>query len=109
MNTKKIYNAQLSVSKIINADYINDLVSRLSSLGESKYNCNSKSVMIKIQGNPNETDEATIRYILKEWITDMDIDQEDYNVLIDNIDILFNITKINFPNIPYHIINVYLY
>lgn len=109
MNTKKIYNAQLSVSKIINADYINDLVSRLSSLGESKYNCNSKSVTIKRNGNPDEIDNVTIRYILREWLTDLDIDQEDYDVLIDNADILFNITKINFADTPYHIINVYLY
>lgn len=109
MNTKKIYNAQLSVSKIINADYISDLVSRLSSLGDAKYNCNSKSVTIKRNGNPDEIDNVTIRYILREWLTDLDIDQEDYNVLIDNIDILFNITKINFTDTPYHIINVYLY
>lgn len=109
MNTKKIYNAQLSVSKIINADYINDLVSRLSSLGDAKYNCNSKSVTIKRNGNPDEIDDVTIRYILREWLTELDIDQEDYNVLIDNADILFNITKINFADTPYHIINVYLY
>ena len=109
MNTKKIYNAQLSVSKIINADYINDLVSRLSSLGDAKYNCNSKSVTIKRNGKPDEIDDVTIRYILREWLTELDIDQEDYDVLIDNADILFNITKINFADTPYHIINVYLY
>lgn len=108
MNTKKIYNAQLSVSKIINADLINDLVSRLSAIGESNYDCNTKGIVIRKNGIPNELDDTNIKYILREWINDMNLDKEDYDILIDNIDILFNITKINI-NDSKHIINVYLY
>lgn len=109
MDTKRIYDAQLSVSRIINADLINDLVSRLSAIGPDKYDYNSKSVVINKDGIPDELDDINIKYILKEWIYDMNLNKEDYNTLINNIDILFNITKITLNNNLEHIINVYLY
>lgn len=107
MNTKKIYDAQLSVSKLINDDSINDLVNMLTDIGSAAYNYNSKSIMIK-KNEEDNNDEEKIRSILKIWINELDLSKEDHDTLIDNIDILFNITKLNECN-DEHIINVYLY
>lgn len=108
MDTKKIYDAQLSVSKIIDDDLINDLVNKLEVIGSSAYNYNSKSIMIT-KSEEDINDDIRIKSILKDWINEIDISKEDHKILIDNIDILFNITKLNDCNDTKHIINLYLY
>lgn len=108
MNSK-IYDAQLSVSKIINDDLVNDLVSRLSIIGPSSYNIETKCVDIDMKTMALVEHDDTIRTILREWLFDMDLDKEIYNILSNNVEILYNITKTGYPNIQEHIIHVYLY
>lgn len=108
MNPEKLYDVQLSVSKLINDDLVNDLISRLSIIGNSSYNYNTKCIDIKVNKNSDKNDD-TIKTILKEWLFDINLDSNTYNILSNNIDFLFNITKTNNFNNSKHIIHLYLY
>lgn len=105
MNTTEIYYAQLNVSEYYTIDTITKLIDRLSNLGSDVYYDNStKSINIE---NPNENIDGIIRKELKQWINELSIDKNNMEVLCNNIDFIFNITKINDNSGT--IIKVYLY
>lgn len=112
MNTEKIYTAQLNVSKFYTDETINDLVSRISSANigdETYYNDKTKTIDIKCNRMAMVEDDFTIREIIKEWIQSLPINKEDIDIIINNMEFIFNITKLGYPNIEKHIINIYLY
>ena len=112
MNTEKLYTAQLNVSKFFNNETINDLILRLKVLfAEDDIIYNEKTNTIDIMRNKmsNVEDDINIRVILKEWIRSLQADQNDIDIITNNIEFIFNITKLGYPNIDKHIINIYLY
>lgn len=111
MNTEKIYTAQLNVSKYYTEETINDLVSKLSftGIGNTYYNEENKSIDIKCNRQSSIEDDIIIKNNIKEWLNTLPVNQDDISIIKDNIDIIFNITKIGIPNVEKHIINVYLY
>lgn len=112
MNTEKLYTAQLNVSKFFNNETINDLILRLKALfAEDNIIYNEKTNTIDIARNriSNIEDDINIRMILKEWIKTLPADQNDIDIITNNIEFIFNITKLGYPNIDKHIINIYLY
>lgn len=110
MDTKQIYIAQLNVSKYYTQNTINDLVSKLSFIGEETYyNEKNKTIDINCNRVASIEDDCAIRQTIKEWIKTLPIENKDIDVMIENIDFIFNITKLTYPNLDKHIINVYLY
>ena len=110
MNTKRIYDAQLNVSEFYNDETINDLVSRLSSIGdETYYNEKTKTIDIKMNKVSSIEDDYNIREIIKEWLRTLPANEEDIEIMINNADYIFNIAKLGYPNLEKHIINIYLY
>ena len=107
MNTTEIYYAQLSVSEHYTIDTITNLIDKLKHLGsEVYYDVGTRSINIE---NPTEEDiEDTIREELKQWINELPAEKNDIETLCDNIDFVFNITKINDSTIGI-IVKVYLY
>lgn len=110
MNTQKIYTAQLNVSKFYNKNTINDLVSKLSFIGEETYyNEKTNTIDIKCNRLAMIEDDVAIRETMKEWVKTLPANKEDIDIITNNIEIIFNITKLGYPNLEKHIINVYLY
>lgn len=105
----KLYTAQLNVSKYYNDETINDLVSKVSFIGESKYNKNDKTIHIQVNRTASMEDDDIIRQVLKEWLNTLPADNEDINYISDNVQYIFNITKMGYANIPGHTICIWLY
>lgn len=110
MNTKRIYDAQLNVSKFYDDNTINDLISKLSFIGdETYYNEKTKTIDIKVNRLASVEDDSTIRTIIKEWVELLPADEEDIKIITDNINYIFNIVKLGYPNLDKHIIEIYLH
>ena len=106
MNTTEIYYAQLNVSKYYTIDTISNLIDRLKHLGsEVYYDVGTKSINIE---NPKEDIEDIIKEELKQWLNELPAEKDDIKTLCDNIDFVFNITKINDESIGI-IVKLYLY
>ena len=106
MDTVKISNAQLNVSKEYTVGTIDKLIGKFAHHGLiSYYNIETKSIDIETGDNIIEHD--TIKTELKEWLNELPADKEDIKIMCDNIDFIFNITQINTDNGK--IIKVYLY
>ena len=109
MNTKELYAAQLNVSKLINDENIQDLISRLSMIGNSNYNHYRRCIDISINNEfISQDNDESIRNIFKEWLFNMNLDTQTYSIFSNNLKYLINITKISYPNIKNHVIHVYL-
>lgn len=107
MNTLKISHAQLSVSKCYTVDTINTLINIIGRDGLiSYYNFETKSIDIEHENN-KEIDINIIKYRLKEWLDTLTADKESIEILKNNIDFIFNITRLNSPDGT--IFKVYLY
>lgn len=111
MNTKEIYTAQLNVSNFYNDETVNDLISRLNSynIGNTYYNEKTNTIDIKCDRQSSINDDIIIRNTIKEWVKSLPANEEDINIIINNIEVVFNITKLGYPNLEKHIINIYLY
>lgn len=106
MNAERIYYAQLNVSKCYTVDTINNLISKLSYLGEDVYyNNETRSIDIDNPSDPNV--KLHIINKLQEWVKDLPTDKDTIETICCNIDFIFNITTINIDNNT--IIKVYLY
>ena len=106
MNTTKIYYAQLNVSKFYTVETITKLIDRLSYLGQDVY-YNNETRSIDIEGPYEKDNDDNIRNELKEWIKELPADKESINIICDNINFVFNITKIGTEN--NNIIKLYLF
>ena len=105
MNTKKIYYAQLNVSEHYTIDTITNLINKLHNLGTDIYfNNETKSIDIE---NPEDHIEDTIREELKQWLNELPADKESINTICDNINFVYNITRIGYDDNC--TIKVYLY
>lgn len=110
MDNKRIYTAQLNVSKFYTTNTINDLVSKLSFIGdETYYNEKTKTIDIKCNRLATVEDDCAIRETIREWVKTLPADKEDINTIVENIEFVFNIAKLGYPNLEKHIINIYLY
>ena len=109
MNTTKIYYAQLNVSKLFTVDSITKLIERLQCTGDEVcYNIETKSIDIEIpKGTASEFNDNIIRDELKEWVKELPAEQSDIDTICDNINFVFNITKIGAENSD--IVKLYLY
>lgn len=105
MNTTKIYSAQLNVSEYYTIDTITDLINRLNNLGTDIY-FNNETRSIDIE-NPKDNIEYSIREELKQWLSELPADKESIITICNNINFVFNITKIGYEDNC--IIKVYLY
>lgn len=106
MNTTEIYYAQLNVSEHYTVNSISELIDKLKHLGsEVYYDVSTKSINIE---NPKEDIEDIIKEELKQWLNDLPAEKDDIKTLCDNIDFVFNITKINDNSIGI-IVKLYLY
>lgn len=110
MDTKRIYDAQLNVSKFYTDETINDLVSRVSFIGErSYYNTKTNTIDINVNRIAMVEDDYTIRNIIIDWLNTLPADKKDIEVMIANNEYIFNIAKLGYPGVDKHIINIYLY
>lgn len=109
MTKKDLYTAQLNVSKYYNNETINNLVSKVSFIGNSFYNETTKTIDIKVDRLASIEDDEVIRQILKEWVKTLPADKEDIELICENVQYIFNISKLGYPNIPEHTINIWLY
>lgn len=110
MNTEQLYHAQLNALENISVNSILNLIDKLNIIGDASYNYTSRCIEIEKKEASSINDDNKIREILKNWLSDeKNINANDKSVLIDNIDFLFNIAKLGYPDINKHIIQVYLY
>lgn len=110
IDTEKICTAQLNVSNFYNEQTINSLVNKLNCIGDKVfYNEKSKTIDIESNHISNVEDDDKIKNIIRDWLYTLPADINDINVISDNIDIIFNVVKLGYPNIDKHIINIYLY
>lgn len=93
MNTNEISNAQLNVSKHFTVESINKLINRLEACGYTAY-YNTKTKSIDIEIGTNEISFESIKMEVKQWIYQLPVDDESKKIVADNIDFIFNITKI---------------
>lgn len=107
MNTLKIYNAQLNVSRCYTVETITNLIDELSIYTENAYyNNETRSIDIEVdEGNNISNDD--IKYTIKSWLYTLPTDRGSIDIIAENINIVFNITRINNEN--NEIIKVYLY
>lgn len=106
MNTVKISNAQLNVSKYYTADTINSLINRISQNGLIAY-YNTETKSIDVESENNKLDINLIKIRIKEWLNELSADKEHIKIMCDNLEFIFNITQINSTNGL--IVKVYLY
>ena len=105
----KLYTALLNVSKYYNDQTISNLVSKVSFIGKSEYSNNDKTIHIHVNRTASMEDDDTIRQVLKEWLNTLPADKEDIRYICDNVQYIFNITKMTYANIPEHTICIWLY
>lgn len=106
MDTIKISNAQLNVSKHYTVGTIDKLIGRFGKHNYiAYYNIETKSIDIEV--GDNNINIGLIKTEIKEWLNELPADQESIDIMCDNIDFIFNITQIN-PEDGI-IIKVYLY
>ena len=106
MNTTKIYSAQLNVSKFYTVEEITRLINRLGYLGQDIY-YNNETRSIDIEEPIENINYDMIREEVKQWIKELPADEESIKIICDNINLIFNITKIKLQNDT--IIKLYLY
>lgn len=110
MNTEKICDAQLNVSKYYTTDTIEDLIYKLSQYElEAYYNTDTKSIDIEII-DENIFDEVDIRGCLDQWLKELVLEganKDSIDIIRNNIDFVFNHTKI--PNGKDSTVKLYLY
>ena len=104
--TKKIYYAQLNVSKFYTVEEITRLINRLGYLGQDIY-YNNETRSIDIEEPIENINYDMIREEVKQWIKELPADEESIKIICDNINLIFNITKIKLQNDT--IIKLYLY
>lgn len=105
MNNSKIYTAQLDVSKFFTVETVTNLIDRLSYLGKDVYyNNKTRSIDIEIEDG-KECDDIAIREELKIWLHTLEANKESIEIICNNINLVFNITKLGNINT----IKVYLY
>lgn len=111
MNTTKIYFAQLNVSKFYTVDSIKKLIDRLSYIGEDVYyNNETRSIDIDIPSEDvSNFDDLMIRDELTVWLKELPAEQEDIDTMINNINYVFNITKIGSINNNKSVVKLYMY
>ena len=106
MNTEELYHAQLNALEKISVNSIKFLIDKLSIIGEAFYNYTSRCIEIE---ESEQTNDLHLKSILRDWLSESDdIDEDDKKILLDNIDFVFNITKIT-SDINKPIIQIYLY
>lgn len=106
MNTTKIYYAQLNVCSFFTIETISELIDRLKQFGQDVY-YNNETRSIDIENPSEDTELGLIRDELKHWLVSLPANINDITTLCDNINFVFNITKIMIDNST--IIKVYLY
>lgn len=109
MNTTKIYNAQLNVSEYYTIDAVKELINKLSYIGDDVYYNNAtRSIDIDIpKGTISEFDDTLVRDELKIWLRELPANEEDIETVIENINCVFNITKIGSEKND--VVKLYLY
>lgn len=103
MNTLKIYNAQLNVSRCYTIETITNLIDEFEN---AYYNNETRSIDIEVNEGCNISNDD-IKYTIKSWLYTLPADRSSIDIIAENINIVFNITRINNEN--NEIIKVYLY
>ena len=107
METTEIYTAQLNVSNYFTVETVNNLIDILKPLGrDAYYNHETRSVDLLLEHGEFIAD-FKIRECLKTWVKTLPADLKDINTYCNNIEFIFNITKIMIDNEA--IIKIYLY
>ena len=108
MNPTEISYAQLHASKFYTVETIDKLIEALGEVNlDAYYNSETRSIDIEIGDNDPTFMTSVIKTTLKNWIYGLQMDVEITATINNNIDFIFNITKINSDDKI--IFKVYLY
>lgn len=94
MNMTKISNAQLNVSNFYTVENVTNLINRLSSEDYSAY-FNLETRSIDIEAENDSISDFVIKHELEQWLRELPADNESIDIICENIDVVFNITKLS--------------
>lgn len=107
MDTKKILNAQLNVSKYYTIETIDNLINILKQNEFIAY-YNTETKSIDIETESKDVNMNLIKSIVKEWLNTIEAEEKYIKIMCDNLDFIFNFIQIySYDNKT--IVKVYLY
>lgn len=114
MNTQKIYNAQLNVSKCYTTETIEKLINNLSNYSKQNvyYNAETKSIDMEFEGFNYFHHIDNIKNVISQWVSELPCDKNSIDIICNNIDFIYNITVLHSELLPFSdndIIKIYLY
>ena len=114
MNTKEIYTAQLNVSKQFTDSSIGELCdiifhcNTISEIRNVSYNAYLKSIEIVIDRRSEVEDDEKLRILLQNWLKTLPVSRNDIDILCNNIEFIFNISKVGVADFDKHLIYIRL-